>query len=286
MAGLSDVTMITEPEAAAAHYAANERIADGTTVAVYDLGGGTFDATVLRTTGGGFEILGDARGRRGARRRRLRRGRVRPRRPLPRRRGVRAGPRRTRPPPARSSRLRQDCVLAKEALSSDTEATIPVLLPVAADRGPPDPRRVRDDDPPLGGVDDRLAAARPGVGRHLRRAGGHGAAGRRVVAHPAGLPDGLGRARASRRRSTRTPSTPSSSARRRSPSRRPAQPVRGRRGRRTRRCSRRPGRPSGRRCPASVRARRPAASRSAAAGARRRRRPRPPTAGDRAPTPG
>ena len=62
MAGLYDVTMITEPEAAAAHYAANERIADGTTVAVYDLGGGTFDATVLRTTGGGFEILGAPEG--------------------------------------------------------------------------------------------------------------------------------------------------------------------------------------------------------------------------------
>ena len=196
MAGLYDVTMITEPEAAAAHYAANERIADGTTVAVYDLGGGTFDATVLRTTGGGFEILGAPEGVEGLG-------------------GVdfdeavfghvdrsldgAVSALDLSDPAATSAivRLRQDCVLAKEALSSDTEATIPVLLPVAADRGPPDPRRVRDDDPPLGGVDDRLAAARPGVGRHLRRAGGHGAARRRVVAHPAGLPDGLGRARAS-----------------------------------------------------------------------------------------
>ena len=128
MAGLYDVTMITEPEAAAAHYAANERIADGTTVAVYDLGGGTFDATVLRTTGGGFEILGAPEGVEGLG-------------------GVdfdeavfghvdrsldgAVSALDLSDPAATSAivRLRQDCVLAKEALSSDTEATIPVLLP-------------------------------------------------------------------------------------------------------------------------------------------------------------
>ena len=41
---------------------------------------------------------------------------------------------------ARSRALRQDCVAAKEALSVDTDATIPVLLPNAADRGAAHPR--------------------------------------------------------------------------------------------------------------------------------------------------
>ncbi len=35
--------MISEPEAAAAHYAAARHLSDGDTVAVYDLGGDTFD---------------------------------------------------------------------------------------------------------------------------------------------------------------------------------------------------------------------------------------------------
>src|SRR5918997_1949305 len=43
-AGLGDVTMLTEPEAAAIFYASAERIDVSSTVAVYDLGGGTFDA--------------------------------------------------------------------------------------------------------------------------------------------------------------------------------------------------------------------------------------------------
>ena len=50
--------MVTEPEAAAAHYAASRHLADGEIIAVYDLGGGTFDATVLRKHPGGIEILG------------------------------------------------------------------------------------------------------------------------------------------------------------------------------------------------------------------------------------
>jgi hypothetical protein len=46
------VTYLSEPEAAALHYAAGERVPDGAVVAVYDLGGGTFDAAVLRRVGG------------------------------------------------------------------------------------------------------------------------------------------------------------------------------------------------------------------------------------------
>ncbi|HWN26257.1 MAG TPA: Hsp70 family protein [Actinomycetospora sp.] len=128
LADLHDVAMITEPEAAAAHYAANERIGEGRTVAVYDLGGGTFDATVLHTAGGGFEILGEPEGVEGlggvdfdeavfAHVDRALDGAVSALDPAD--------------AAATSAivRLRQDCVLAKEALSADTEATIPVLLP-------------------------------------------------------------------------------------------------------------------------------------------------------------
>jgi actin-like ATPase involved in cell morphogenesis len=127
-AGLRTVQMITEPEAAAAHYATNERLADGATVAVYDLGGGTFDATVLRTAGDGFELLGRPEGIEGL-------GGIdfdeavfsHVDRVL----GGKLGELDPSDPHATSAvvRLRQDCVLAKEALSADTEATIPVMLP-------------------------------------------------------------------------------------------------------------------------------------------------------------
>lgn len=46
--GLSDVEFLTEPQAAALAYASAERVEPGRTVAVYDLGGGTFDAAVVR----------------------------------------------------------------------------------------------------------------------------------------------------------------------------------------------------------------------------------------------
>jgi molecular chaperone DnaK (HSP70) len=48
LAGLDDVRTVTEPEAAAAYYAAYRNLGDGAVVAVYDLGGGTFDSTVVR----------------------------------------------------------------------------------------------------------------------------------------------------------------------------------------------------------------------------------------------
>ena len=128
MAGLGEVNMLTEPEAAAAHYARNDRLDPGALVAVYDLGGGTFDATVLRTTEHGFDILGRPEGIEGL-------GgvdfdeavfthvdqtldgavsRLDP-----------ADPRAT----SAAIRLRHECVIAKETLSADTETTIPVLLP-------------------------------------------------------------------------------------------------------------------------------------------------------------
>ncbi len=62
LAGLSQVGLLAEPTAAATYYAARERLAPGALVGVYDLGGGTFDATVLRKTTGGFELCGDPGG--------------------------------------------------------------------------------------------------------------------------------------------------------------------------------------------------------------------------------
>jgi molecular chaperone DnaK (HSP70) len=62
LAGLGEVRMLTEPEAAAAHYARSAHLDPGALVAVYDLGGGTFDATVLRTAERGFDILGRPQG--------------------------------------------------------------------------------------------------------------------------------------------------------------------------------------------------------------------------------
>ncbi|MDT7712504.1 MAG: hypothetical protein QOG46_1193 [Pseudonocardiales bacterium] len=127
-AGLDNPPMVTEPEAAAAHYAASRLLADGQTVAVYDLGGGTFDATILRKQPRGVEILGTPEG-------------------IERLGGVDfdeailshvdyaadgalseldMGDPQTG---VALARLRQDCVLAKEALSADTETVIPVFLP-------------------------------------------------------------------------------------------------------------------------------------------------------------
>lgn len=128
LVGLENPHLVTEPEAAAAHYAASRQLDDGQTVAVYDLGGGTFDATVLRKRPGGVEILGTPEG-------------------IERLGGVdfddailsyvdysasgALGELDPRDPQVAVAlaRLRQDCILAKEALSVDTETVLPVFLP-------------------------------------------------------------------------------------------------------------------------------------------------------------
>jgi molecular chaperone DnaK len=61
-AGLAGVRTVTEPEAAAIHHASTERVSPGRVVGVYDLGGGTFDAAVLRRTGDGYSVLGTPEG--------------------------------------------------------------------------------------------------------------------------------------------------------------------------------------------------------------------------------
>ena len=83
MAGLrgTGTSTCTEPEAAAIAYASRDRVAEGARVAVYDLGGGTFDAAVLAREGVGLPAGGVAGGGRAPGRDRLRRGGV-PARPV------------------------------------------------------------------------------------------------------------------------------------------------------------------------------------------------------------
>lgn len=57
-AGLPSPEFVPEPVAAAVHHASSANLPVGAHIAVYDLGGGTFDTAVLRRTAGGFEICG------------------------------------------------------------------------------------------------------------------------------------------------------------------------------------------------------------------------------------
>jgi YVTN family beta-propeller protein len=125
LAEVGPVRMVTEPEAAAATYAANERLAVGATVAVYDLGGGTFDATVLRRTESGFQILGTPQGIQGLG------GIDFDQAVFAHVRESLGGDATAGADRAALYRLRQECVQAKEALSVDTDVTVPVLLPAA-----------------------------------------------------------------------------------------------------------------------------------------------------------
>ena len=130
LAGLArdQVVLLTEPEAAAIAYSRQARIEPGEIVAVYDFGGGTFDAALVRRTDDRFELIGVPEG-------------------MERLGGIdfdqavmahvdsslgglvsgadRADPQ-TRPGQAR---LRTECRRAKEALSTDSDTTIPVSLP-------------------------------------------------------------------------------------------------------------------------------------------------------------
>lgn len=56
LAGLDVLRIVNEPTAAALSYGLNEK-ADGETIAVYDLGGGTFDISILQIHDGIFEVL-------------------------------------------------------------------------------------------------------------------------------------------------------------------------------------------------------------------------------------
>ncbi|GID30562.1 Hsp70 family protein [Paractinoplanes brasiliensis] len=128
LADAEQVTFRTEPEAAALQHAAARRIAPGETVMVYDLGGGTFDVALLRRDGDGFALVGEPEG-------------VEQLGGADFDEAVFAHVVGALGDAALSldaddpevvvalSRLRRDCVEAKEALSFDTETEIPVALP-------------------------------------------------------------------------------------------------------------------------------------------------------------
>ena len=128
LADIPDAVLVTEPLAAGVQYASAERVDDGAVIAVYDLGGGTFDAAVLRKRADAWEQLGHPEG-------------------IEHLGGVDFDEAVTNhvrtalgasfdaldqdDPAVRTAvtRLMGDCVAAKEALSSDAEASIPVILP-------------------------------------------------------------------------------------------------------------------------------------------------------------
>ncbi|GGA71818.1 hypothetical protein GCM10011490_23190 [Pseudoclavibacter endophyticus] len=57
--GLEGIHLVSEPIAAAQHYALTRNPGPGTAIAIYDLGGGSFDATVLRADEDGrFAVVG------------------------------------------------------------------------------------------------------------------------------------------------------------------------------------------------------------------------------------
>lgn len=122
-----DLTL-PEPVAAATFYASQRSLDPDAVIAVYDLGGGTFDAAMVRRSGHSFEIVGNPEG-------------------IERLGGIdfdeavfahvreALGDSLDEMDPeeqtsvASMSRLRQECIDAKEALSGDTDVSVPVLLP-------------------------------------------------------------------------------------------------------------------------------------------------------------
>ncbi|MEA3214476.1 MAG: hypothetical protein QOJ19_632 [Acidimicrobiia bacterium] len=129
IANVEPAFTLTEPAAAALAYAAETRVPNGAITAVYDLGGGTFDAAVLRKTGDYFELMGESTG-------------------IEHLGGydfdeavfqyVRNAVGEAWPAPSNDPSLlaamlalRRACTEAKELLSSENEAHIPVLLPSA-----------------------------------------------------------------------------------------------------------------------------------------------------------
>lgn len=62
IAGVGRASLVTEPEAVALRHGAHSGRRPGELVAVYDLGGGTFDSAVVRVTDVGAEVVGDPEG--------------------------------------------------------------------------------------------------------------------------------------------------------------------------------------------------------------------------------
>ena len=127
--GLHGIALITEPEAAALHYASQTRVEDGSTIAVYDLGGGTFDSALLtKARTDRFEFLGRPVGIEGL-------GGTDFDAAVLRHVAAHTGEAFAALDPADPAslaslaRIRRECVEAKEALSADSVASISVFLP-------------------------------------------------------------------------------------------------------------------------------------------------------------
>ncbi|TRV42823.1 MAG: tetratricopeptide repeat protein [Microcystis panniformis Mp_MB_F_20051200_S9] len=61
-AGFSQIEMLEEPVAAARYYSCHAQINDGDIILVYDLGGGTFDATLMQKQGDNYQVLAMPKG--------------------------------------------------------------------------------------------------------------------------------------------------------------------------------------------------------------------------------
>jgi molecular chaperone DnaK len=126
--GIGEVVLLSEPQAAAVSYASQGRVEVGARLAVYDLGGGTFDAAVVRKDSPAtFTVLGRPEGIDGL-------GGVNFDEAIFEHVCAAAGVPVTEIDPydpdivAEVARLRRECTEAKEALSVDTDATIPAAL--------------------------------------------------------------------------------------------------------------------------------------------------------------
>jgi YVTN family beta-propeller protein len=127
-AGLRKPTMVTEADAAAARYAASRSWNEGETVAVYDLGGGTFNATVLRKQSGKVQILGKPERIEGLGGDNLDEAILAHVNHTAATALTKLDTRRPETMAAFAG-LRQGCIRAKEALSIEVETTFPVFLP-------------------------------------------------------------------------------------------------------------------------------------------------------------
>ncbi len=163
--GLANIEPVSEPEAAGLHYLDREKAATGDTIAVYDLGGGTFDVALLRKQDDDvFRVIGAPAG-------------------IERLGGADFDQRifehvRSLVPAAFDgldegapeavlalARVRRECTDAKEALSFDAETSVPLLLPGSHTRV----RLVRPEFEQM--IDDSLRSTIDTLRRAIDRAG-------------------------------------------------------------------------------------------------------------------
>lgn len=128
LAELAPVQYCTEPVAAAVNYAARAKVVSGDRVAVYDLGGGTFDACVLEKRDEIFVILGTAGGIQHLGGSDIDQALMQL---VLDAAGLRLDDADLEDPAmiVGLTRLRRECIDAKEALSTEMDATVPVALP-------------------------------------------------------------------------------------------------------------------------------------------------------------